>query len=113
MSIVHLNHIRKKLEQDFCPHIDVSDLSGKPQSEINATRLSRALAAFSLSELLSVPAHQAAKDVVDGFGDHGIDAIGIDPSDGLVVVVQSKWDADGKGSQAKGMLRSLRADSRT
>jgi len=102
MSVVHLNHIRKKLEQDFCPHIDVSDLSGKPQEEIDAARLSRALAAFSITELLPVSPEQAANDVVDGFDDHGIDAIGIDPDDGLVVVVQSKWDADGKGSPNQG-----------
>lgn len=102
MSIVHLNHIRKKLEQDFCSHIDVTDLQGRPEAEIYATRLSRALAAFSLSELLPISPQQAAKDVVDGFDDHGIDAIGIDPSDGLVVVVQSKWDADGKGSPSQG-----------
>jgi len=102
MSVVHLNHIRKKLEQDFCPHIDMSDYAGKAQDQIDGACLSRALAAFALAEHAQVSAAEAALDVVDGFDDHGIDAIGIDRQNSVVVVVQSKWDADGKGSPALG-----------
>ena len=102
MSIVHLKHIRKKLEQDFCPHIDMSDYAGKSEAEIRSARLSRALAAFALAEYAQVSPPAAAADVVDGFGDHGIDAIGIDRENGVVIVVQSKWDDDGKGSPALG-----------
>lgn len=46
VSIVHLNHIRKKLEQEFCPLIDMSDYAGRQQTGIESARLSRALAAF-------------------------------------------------------------------
>lgn len=102
MSVVHLNHIRKKLEQDFCPHVDMSDYVGRPQAEIDAACLSRALAAFALAEQTQVSPAEAVLDIVDGFGDHGIDAIGIDRQNSVVVVVQSKWDADGKGSPALG-----------
>jgi hypothetical protein len=102
VSVVHLNHIRKKLEQDFCPHIDMSDYAGKPEAEIKSACLSRALAAFALAEYAQVSPAEAAADVVDGFGDHGIDAIGIDRQSGVVVVVQSKWDDGGKGSPALG-----------
>ncbi|MFZ2175943.1 MAG: AIPR family protein [Rhodococcus sp. (in: high G+C Gram-positive bacteria)] len=102
MSIVHLNHIRKKLEQEFCPHIDMSDYAGRPEAAINAARLSRALAAFALTEFAQVTPAEAAADVVDGYGDHGIDAIGVARQNGVVVVVQSKWDDDGKGSPALG-----------
>jgi hypothetical protein len=98
VSIVHLNHIRKKLEQEFCPHIDMSDYTGRPQLEIDVKCLSRALAAFALAECAQISPVEAAVDVVDGFGDHGIDAIGI--QNNLVLVVQSKWNQDGKGSPA-------------
>jgi hypothetical protein len=102
MSVVHLNHIRRKLQQDFCPHIDMSDYAGKPESETERARLSRALAAFAIAEYIQVSPAEAAADVVDGYGDHGIDAIGVDRQNGIVVVVQSKWDDDGKGAPALG-----------
>lgn len=102
MSVVHLDHVRKKLEQDFCPHIDMSDYAGKSEAETMPARLSRALAAFALAEYAQVSPAEAAADVVDGFGDHGIDAIGIDRQNGVVIIVQSKWDGDGKGSPALG-----------
>lgn len=102
MSIVHLKHIRNKLEQDYCPHIDMSDHQVRPAEEVEQARLSRALAAFALAEQARVSPAQAAADVVDGFGDHGIDAIGIDEQGGAVVVVQAKWDSAGKGSPTLG-----------
>jgi hypothetical protein len=102
VSIVHLNHIRKKLEQEFCSHIDMRDYVGKSQAEIEAACLSRALAAFAVAEHAQVSPAEAAADVVDGFGDNGIDAIGVDRQNGVVVVVQSKWDQSGKGSPTLG-----------
>ncbi|MFY1623735.1 AIPR family protein [Micromonospora sp. WMMD735] len=41
-------------------------------------------------------------EITDGEQDHGIDAIGIDQSVKVVVLVQSKWRQDGKGSMALG-----------
>lgn len=102
MSVVHLNHVRKKLEADFCPHIDMSDYVGKPAHEIEGAQLSRALAAFAVAEYAEGSPAAAATDVVDGFDDHGIDAIAIDKQNHVIVVVQSKWNADGKGSPALG-----------
>ena len=97
-----MNHIRKKLESDFCPHVDMSDYPGKLIGEIENARLSRALAAFAIAEYAEVSPAAAVMDIVDGFDDHGIDAIGIDKQNHVIVVVQSKWDADGKGSPALG-----------
>jgi hypothetical protein len=107
VSIVHLNHIRKKLEQDFCPHIDMSDYLGKPEELAGPARMSRALAAFAVAEYAQVSPVEAASDVVDGFGDHGIDALGVDRQNGTVVVVQSKWDESGKGSPALGDVEKI------
>jgi hypothetical protein len=102
VSVVHLNHIRKKLEQEYCPHIDMTDYADRPEAETKAACLSRALAAFALAEYAQVSPAEAAGDVVDGFGDHGVDAIGVDRQNGQVVVVQSKWDEGGKGSPSLG-----------
>jgi hypothetical protein len=107
MSVVHINHIRKKLETDFCPHIDMSDYVGKPEAEVLAARLSRALAAFALAEVLDLSAEAAAASVTDGFDDNGVDAIGIDKARSAVVLVQSKWDGDGKGSPALGDIQKF------
>lgn len=107
MSIVHLNHIRKKLEQEFCPLIDMSDYVGQSPAKAEPARLSRALAAFAVAEYAQVSPVEAAADVVDGFGDHGIDAIGVDRQSGVVVVVQSKWDEDGKGSPSLGDVQKF------
>jgi hypothetical protein len=107
MSVVHINHIRKKLETDFCPHIDMSDYVGKPEAEVLAARLSRALAAFALAEVLDLSAEAAAASVTDGFDDNGVDAVGIDKARSAVVLVQSKWDGDGKGSPALGDVQKF------
>lgn len=102
MSIVHLNHIRKKLEQDFSAHIDMSDYAGKADEAVTSALLTRSLAAFALSEIAEVTPLEAAADVVDGYGDHGIDAICVEHGKGVVVVVQSKWSHEGKGAPALG-----------
>ncbi|AZZ39645.1 hypothetical protein C0Z10_07650 [Acidipropionibacterium jensenii] len=47
-------------------------------------------------------------EMTDGGDDRGVDAIGIDPAAKLVVLVQSKWRQDGKGSiDLGGVLKFL------
>lgn len=47
-------------------------------------------------------------EIIDGGGDRGIDAVGIDPVSNVVVLVQAKWRADGRGSMGlDGMLKFL------
>lgn len=95
MSTIHLNQIRKKLETDYCPVIDMSDWEGKPTDQIDKARLSRALAAFALAERLALTPTSAAAAITDGFDDNGLDAVGVDRENSTVVVVQAKWDATG------------------
>ncbi len=107
MSTIQLNHIKKKLETDYCPQIDMTDYAGKPTDETAAARLSRALAAFAIAERLGVDAAVAAESITDGFDDNGVDAIGIDFDKGVVVVVQSKWDSTGGGSPQLGDVQKF------
>src|SRR5665811_2249139 len=61
MSVIYLNQIRKKLEADYCPLIDMADSAGQPKAQRDKARLSRALAAFALAERLDLtPAVAAA-----------------------------------------------------
>ena len=90
MSVIYLNQIRKKLEADYCPLIDMADSAGQPKAQRDKARLSRALAAFALAERLDLTPAVAAAAVTDGFDDNGLDAIGIDRENSTVVVVQAK-----------------------
>lgn len=107
MSTIHLRQIRNKLDQDYAPGIDVSDLDGKPAADVEVATLSRALAALAVSERLGQDAATAGSSVTDGFNDNGIDAIGVDADAGVVVVVQAKWVGNGRGSPALGDLQKF------
>lgn len=107
MSIIHLNHIKKRLQEDFCPHVDVSDWASAPAPQREAATVSRALAAFVLAETLQAEPRLAAADVTDGSDDNGIDGVGIDSEAARVVVVQSKWDGSGTGSPALGDVQKF------
>jgi AIPR protein len=98
LSELHLRQIRKKLEQDYFPSIDVKDYSGKPPQEIESAQLTRSVAAFVLTERLGLSPQEASSHVTDGFEDNGLDAVGINRDQDQVVLVQSKWMASGKGS---------------
>lgn len=59
--------------------------------------LSRALAAFAVHKLSGCPIDDAAKSVVDGGGDGGIDAIYYASGTSILWVVQSKFHRNGRG----------------
>lgn len=102
MGTIELNHIRKRLLDDFAPYVDVADWADRKPEELEKALLSRSLAAFAVSELLGTSPIEACADITDGFGDNGIDAIGIDSQSGIVVVVQSKWASNGQDSPSLG-----------
>lgn len=74
-----------------------------------ATNLSRILALHAVHLVLGDLADGSQTiEITDGRGDHGIDAIGVDPAAKLVVLVQSKWRKDGSGSMdLAGVLKFL------
>jgi len=55
----------------------------------------QALAALCIKTIAGIEAATAAKAVTDGFGDHGLDAIYFDQNSDALLIVQSKWSADG------------------
>jgi hypothetical protein len=107
MSAIHLRQIRNKLEQDYLETVDVSDLAGRSVGDVEAAKLSRALAALAISERLGMPVASATASVTDGFHDNGLDAVGIDQDAQTVVVVQSKWDGGGRSAPAIGDLQKF------
>lgn len=65
--------------------------------------LSRLLAKYAVR--LALPESGEASqsvEITDGGGDRGIDAVGVDVNAKLVVLAQSKWRQDGKGSIVSG-----------
>jgi hypothetical protein len=99
MAILHINHIRAALYKRFDGQIDLSDVSPKAKPEDRESFfLTRSLAAFLIAELAPVDDKIAAKAVVDGSGDNGIDAFYYDTTERICYLIQGKWIHSGKGS---------------
>lgn len=101
MSKLHVNHLKVTI-QKFKDKIDISDMVGKPQSELDKIILSRGFAAYSLHILSSVDIDVATKAIVDGYDDNGIDAILFDRTQKILWLVQSKWLENGVGEPENG-----------
>ena len=71
-------------------------VSGKPEAR-EANFLSRALAAYAVHKLAGCSVEEAAKSIVDGGSDGGIDAIFYAASNATLFVVQSKYASTGRG----------------
>ena len=87
--------IRKRLETDFEPHIDMSDYCQHSPEERAKSLTSRALAALTVAANASISVAEACESVVDESNDAGLDAIGVSVVRGEVYVVQSKTSAGG------------------
>jgi hypothetical protein len=98
MSELHIRQIRAAIEQTTLPHIDLSDLAGRPANAITDAGLTRGLAAFVLSYIAEISPEESAGAVIDGFGDNGIDIVYYHASDRALYLLQSKWRHDGQGT---------------
>ncbi|MCK1803613.1 AIPR family protein [Brevibacterium sp. R8603A2] len=87
--------IRRRLEEDFEPHIDLSDYQHHPEDEQAKARTTRALAALTVAAHAMVSVEDACASVVDESSDQGIDAIGISAARREVYVVQTKTSSGG------------------
>lgn len=96
MSIIHINQIADKIKNLFSQHLDLNDIRDN-DLEKETKILTRCLAAYAVFNLLECSPEVAAKSVVDGGDDNGIDAIYYSPPSKRMVIVQSKWNKDGKG----------------
>ena len=98
MSQIHVRQIEAYLKRLFSDKIDLNDLISRQQAEQHLSFLSRSLAAFTIMHLADVSEDEAAQAVTDAFDDNGLDAIHYSPAEHLLILVQSKWRTDGKGT---------------
>lgn len=84
-----MSGLKRILEQRYVS--DLPDLLVDKGPEQNKNKqISRAFSAFVLQHILDVPAHEAAKSVVDDFEDNGIDAIYYNEKTETLYLIQSK-----------------------
>lgn len=107
MSRIQVNHIKTALENLFNDKIDISDATGRTPEEKHKQFLSRALAAYSLHILGSIPVEIASNSITDTFDDNGIDAIHYDEQHNTIYIIQSKLIDDGKGEPETGEMRKF------
>ena len=109
MSELHVRQLEQYFQNTVVPYIDISDLAGKAQVDIEKSALSRALTAFSLNGLTGDSVTNTAKYVIDGKRDQGIDGFYYDAPKNTLVFVQSKWHGNGTKTIGKGdILKFLR-----
>lgn len=94
MSQFHVSQIETHVRAQYAAEHWCADLD-------DVNNLSRLLALHAVAAVLG-PGDDAQRiiEITDGTEDRGIDAIGVDPTSKLVVLVQSKWRQDGTGSMA-------------
>jgi len=92
-----LTRLSERLHGLFDGQINLSDVAGKPEKDIENFFLTRSLAALSLMDDADLRPDQAAMCVTDGGSDDGIDGIYIDEKKKVIYFVQSKWRSGAKG----------------
>lgn len=97
MSAINIRHIKKALTDQFTGLIDLSDWPNAGEAARESVFLTRALAAYALGNLLDLDPHVSAACVTDGGDDNGVDALAIADEGSRLLLVQSKWDVDGRG----------------
>lgn len=107
MSKLHVNQIAAALKRRFTTLVCLSDIVGKSEEERHTTLLTRSLAAYVLCHLGAIANQDAAKAVVDGFDDNGIDAIHYDPYQKQLWLVQTKWIKSGDGQPELGDVKKF------
>lgn len=98
MSVIHVGHVKNNILARFGEHVNLSDVVTASEDQREKSRLTRCLAAFSISELGNVDDVAAAQCVTDGPGDNGIDAVYYDAAERNCFLIQSKWLSSGNGS---------------
>lgn len=101
MSVIHINQIKNKIVPLFEAHLDRSDIPDNDQQK-DIKIATRCLAAYAIYNSAGCTPEEAAKAVVDGGDDNGIDAIFYSNQYKQLLIVQSKWNQDGRGEPASG-----------
>ena len=104
MSDLKMIRISSKLDTMFRTSIDLSDLTNRPQNELDSAFYTRATAALALMIICNIDETAAANCVTDGYNDMGIDAIYCDELQKILVLVQSKFSQNGNSTIGEGDL---------
>ncbi len=107
MARPQVNHIRQALDNLFTDKIDLTDIRSTVPEDIKKQFYSRALAAYSLHIIASVPVDDAAKAITDSYDDNGIDAVYYDEQQNTLYLVQSKMIDEGIGEPDTGDMRKF------
>ena len=98
-----LSQLTRSLQSRIVPLLDLSDLPEAKRADPEASeKLTRALAAAAVISIALADDVKAAQSVTDGADDRGIDALVVDSAHSGLLLVQSKWSKDGRGSISKG-----------
>jgi hypothetical protein len=98
MSQHTINRIANVLDVQFGGKIDMQDWASRPEPQARLAFLQRAISALCIRKLANVDPDIAASAVTDGFNDNGLDAVYFDQNNDALLLVQSKWSADGTHS---------------
>ena len=99
---LELEHVTVRLHADF--DLRLSADIGVDADEKEKNFLTRALAAFAVHRLAHCGLDDAVAAVVDGGGDFGLDAIHFSSASATLWLVQSKFDASGRGEPDLGSV---------
>ena len=108
MSILHLNRIKRLLENQVQEHIDYSEIKkGKKnitEEELENIVLSQSYMLFTLRNLTGESYIDLRDFITDGFQDNGIDAVYYSTTKNELYICQSKWIKKGTGGVDKGEI---------
>src|SRR5574344_706995 len=93
MANLHVNQIKKHLQDNYVPFVDATDIELDPNKEVHT--LSRAFAAYSVATLGNYEPQDLCAYITDEYGDNGIDLIYIDTTSKKIWIVQSKFSING------------------
>ncbi|WP_315733965.1 hypothetical protein [Bradyrhizobium sp. SZCCHNR1093] len=100
-----LTRLADRLHGLFDGLVNLSDVSGKQEKEVESFFLTRALAALSLMDDADLRPDEAAQCVTDGGSDDGIDGLYVDEKKKVIYFVQSKWRSGTKGVELSDFTR--------
>lgn len=108
MSILHLNRIKRLLDNQVREHIDVSDIKKEKKNiteeELENIVLSQSFMLFTLRNLTGESYIDLRGFITDGFQDNGIDAVYYSTTKNELYICQSKWIKKGTGGVDKGEI---------
>ena len=96
MVNLQVKQIKKHLEDNYVPYVDVCDLVETNKDQKESHILSRAYAAYAVVSLGNYEPKEVCDYITDEFGDNGIDLIYIDTISKKMWIVQSKFSLNGE-----------------